>query len=425
MMPLITAALVITVLGLLPAATAAAVRYEMARNARVVPGPLRLVFWAAVQWGGVALVLLALPQALMPTYIGVVIGFILVSLLILALLGRRHESVALLNESIRVICRRGGSLADMAEAFARGDPSVLAGRARRFADAVRRGVPADQAARQARLPLNAETMLALDHRQQPAWQQAGQESDEGYRGGEFPRVTWPAASQAAYFLTLVIGALLVTAFLTTFIVPTLREMSEELEIQLSLNRPGARQQVDAVVAVVTLLSLAVVVIAALHLLYWITDSRWIGRLLPVTGPMLQSRRRSSSLRGVAAAIDAGTEASQALTMASQAGFRTGESVRLRRAAALAASGTSLGRALHDAGLVDGRQQPWIDAALSTGHVADALRNVAASAERYARIRFDAMSTVLFPLGVLGCGLLILWVARLVFGSIVDLINAMA
>lgn len=423
-MDVMPAAAVILVLGLLPAATAAAVRHEMSRNRRIVPSTLRLAVWATLQWGGVALVLFVLPLALLPLYVGVIIAGLLVSFLIVALLGRRRDSIAVLNESVRVISRRGGSLADMAEAYSHGDPSVLAGRARRFADAIRRGMPPEQAARQVRLPLDAETVLALEHRGQSSWSEAGQEADDAHRPSGFPASAWPAASQAAYFLTMLVATMLISTFLMLFIGPTLQYASEEFQIETQLSRASDSGQLRWILILPAILGGAFLAWGLLQLAYWITDWRWIARLLPLSGRLLQSRRRGKSLRGLAAAIDAGSEVSQALQMVSAARFRPGENARLHRAAALAASGSSLGGALQKAGLVDRRQRPWIDAAVATGRVAEALRGVAASAERHARVRFESASAIVFPLGVLGCGLVILWVANLVFGSLVELIHAL-
>lgn len=424
MMDLMLAAAVITALGLLPAATAAAVRFESARNPRKLPGTLRLAFWAVLQWAGVAVVLFFLPLAVLPQYIGLIISCLLVSFLFLAVLSRRREALDVLNESVRLLARRGGSLADMAEAFAHGDASVLAGRARRFADALRRGTPPAMAAARVRLPLDAETVLALEHRDESAWSTVGEKGGNAARPTAIPASAWPAASQAAYFFALLVTTVLISTFLMVWIVPTLQAMGEEFQIDTRLTHASDRGQLRLILRLPVLLAAALVVWSALQLVYWITDWRWIGRLLPLSGPLTRSRRRGDLLRGVAAAIEARNEFSQALQMVLRVRVRPGEKSRLRRAAAMAASGHSHGDALRRAGLVDASERVWIDAAEANGRLAEALRSIAGAAERRAQVRFESALAILFPMGILGCGLLILTVSHLVFGSLVEFIHAM-
>lgn len=406
------------------ALTAGVVRYLWAYQKAWTPGLgiqklVGFVFWAAA--GAVAFFL---PLASIPPNIGIIFSAMLVALVIHAVVLRQREFASTLNDMVLTVCTHGGRLSDVLRALAWGKPYVMAGRIRLFCVALDRGADPVQAARLTRLPLEIDTMLALQHRGElgaPVGTLEAEESDLELP----PTDLWPAGSQLAYLVSLLVGGAIIANFLLLFIVPTFDAMFEEFNLQTIGASPGGPVGRAVLLVGLPLLLIGLSIVGLLMLFLWLTDYRWLARCLPLIGPLMLSHRRANCLRGLARVIESGREASVALANASEMERRHGQRTRLRKAASLVGAGTAFAPALGQAGLIERSAEPWVTAAAANDRLPPTLRALAESMRRRARVRFDSAMSIIFPLGVVVAGMFVLWLAWWVIGSLAGLIHGLS
>ncbi len=361
--------------------------------------------------------------ALLPMNIGLVFSLALTSMWVYAIVLYRREAAATLCEAIQTVCRTQGSLAALTRDFGWGDATLLGARCRAFAAGLERGADPVPLARWMRLPLDMETLLFLQHRHQAAWKSpraavAGQPTlSIGSQASG-----WPAGTQLAYLLGILLSSGLVIVFVSQFVMPSIQEMLLEFEIELA---SWQERWFSAFQWVPPVLVLVVVLWGGLAFLFWITDWNHLLMLLPISGPLIHARRRAACLRGVAAAIDAGCESSQALQLTSAATTNRGQQVRLTKALAIAQRGATLGDALCRSGIAPGPTAAWIESAVQTGRVADTLRTLADDLLRRSQLRADTVMAVLFPVGILLCGAFVLSFSYLLLHALTALIHGLA
>lgn len=408
----------------LVALTAGVIRYLWAFQKAWAPGLemqklLGFVFWAAI--GAVAFFL---PMASIPPNIAIIFSAMLIALIVHAVVLRQREFAQSLNDTVLTVCTYGGNLSEVLRALAWGRPYVAAGRIRLYCIALDRGADPVQAARLTRLPLEIDTLLALQHRGEqgaPVGTPEAEQSDLELP----PTDLWPAGSQLAYLVSLLVGGMLIAHFLLMFIVPTYVEMFEEFELEPIGASPGGPLGRAVLLFGLPLLFLVLSAVGLLMLLLWMTDYRWVARCLPLIGPLLLSHRRANCLRGLARVIDSGREASAALASASEIELRHGQRSRLRKAASLVGAGTDFAPALGQSGLIERSAEPWVEAAAANDRLPATLRALAESMTRRARVRFDSGMSIIFPLGVMLIGAFVLWLAWWVIGSLAGLIHGLA
>lgn len=406
------------------ALTAAVIRYLWAYQRAWAPGLEMQKLVGLVFWAGVGAMAFFLPLASIPPNIGIIMSAMLIALIVHGVILRRREFARSLNDTVLTVCTYGGTLSEVLRAFVWGRPYVMAGRVRLFCIALDRGAEPVEAARMIRLPLEIDTLLALQHRGEAGTPKGVGDGDD--TDLELPPTDlWPAGSQLAYLVSLMIGGTFIAYFLLLFIVPTFDEMFEEFDLEPISASPGGPVGQTILMVGLPLLLLILFAIGLLVFLLWLTDYRWVARCLPFLGPLLLSHRRANCLRGLARVIESGREASSALASASEVELRIGQQRRLRKAASLVGAGTGFAPALGQAGLIERSAESWVEAAAANHRLPATLRALAESMTRRARVRFDTAMSVIFPIGVMLVGLFVFWLAWWVVGSLAGLIHGLS
>jgi hypothetical protein len=418
----------------LVAGTAAVIRYLWAFQPAWTPAVRLQKLVAAVYWLAVSGVCVLVPLGLVAPNIGILFSGMLLALTLHVGITRRNEFARTLNEAIQIVATRGGSLPDVLRAIAWGQPFLAAGRVRQFCIVLERGVEPLEAARQCRLPLEIDALLALQGRSAEAAKPSaavpgttgnGEDMLEDEESGRVSPDQWPAEMQCAYLLTLWVGALAIGFFLLQFIFPVFRQIFEEFDFEGTASSPvGA---VGYHWLLVGLLGSGLVLLgtAISFLIFWRTDWRWASRGAPLVGPLLDARRRARCLQALAGAMAGRREPVTVLREASEVERRRGQRRRLGKAARLMGAGGALGPSLGMAGLIERRAEPWIASAVATGRLPIAFRALAAETLRRGQLRFELTMAILFPLGVIAIGAFVLWMASWVIGSLAEMIHALA
>lgn len=415
--------LVISILGIVLMAVLYAIRW-VAGQGEIPPEriPARQgleIFYRIVIYG----LCLTLPATFLPIFVTFVFSAIFIGVMFQWRSLSHREAVQTLNESIRLACQNEGSITKVANGFGSRNATFLGAQAKAFAIGLERGADIVSLIHWLQIPLETETLLAIQHKKDSTWSTASKR--EVLLGGMRLDADdqYSATPLWSYFFTVMLFINLLILFLVTFIVPTMKEMMNEFDLgSPALDNHWFTLGINNVPMISIILMLGW---AMLRLTYWLTNWKWLRWLLPFSVPIKRAQNQSEWLNGLAAAVDAGQESSQALHSLIAAYRDPGAVQSLRLAATKTEQGMPLSIALSSSGLIPKRSATWIDAATKTDHLASSLRQIGRDLQRRAQMRFNSATAILFPLSVIVCGIVVLAVGHYLFLFLTTLITGLA
>lgn len=372
---------------------------------------IRVVFWL------IGLVVIAISVILLlPSLIGALI-FLLLVFTCIDLANRRYRSsVRTFNSLLREVSRREGGIHHLAVAFSKTGP--LRGPCHDYATRLAVGEDALDAAVAAKVPLQLSTAISLSNANLSAESESGTDR-ESRAGGPPELVRMESASilvfgQFVYLGVTLVFTCLVMLFIATFIVPMVKRIFEEFELQIPL------QFVFDAASSVWLLALVGVLLVVLSSI--LNRFRWLGIRLPRWIPMTprMAEKRADFLCGLADGIEADWPLSRTIGLGSTICHNRLQRRSLELAAQRIDQGVEPMRAIEQAGWLDSGELAWLQDA-PPRRVGVLLRQFASNSVQDACENLRWWMAFVFPASIFVLALIVLAYAIAFFGALSGLI----
>jgi protein transport protein HofC len=237
---------------------------------------------------------------------------------------------------------------------------------------------------------------------------------------------WTAiASRFAYMLGLLLAIQTVCGFLLYFIVPKFEAIFKDFGIPLPemtihlIEASHAIVRYGLVTAWVPPLEIMILIFLPFSF------AGWVNYDVPFFDRMLKRRHFALIMRALSLTVDTGKPIEQGLSVL--AGHYPTWWVRrkLIRVHEQVRHGESWIDALYRQGLIRATDAEVLSSAGEVGNLSWAMRELAETGERRLAYRFQAVVQTLFPLVVVGFGLVVFFLAAAFFYPLVDLIRSLA
>lgn len=350
----------------------------------------------------------------LPSLIGLLMVIVLIAVLLEVGRQRRRSYESDLNSALRAAARHRGAVEKVAMAFSRSGP--LRGQCYEYSRRMLAGEDPVEAAAPSRIPLELATAVALESNrpdQTPASQAAEIETDLVDRdpGG------MPVQAQMIYLTLTALATVLVLAFISAMVLPTLDKISTEFGIRQPYRNwlgSGPALLVLALVATITL-----IVFPILNRADRLHSSGFVPLLPPV------ARRKVNLLLGLADAIEAGWPLGRGLAIAHTISLSRRERARLETAMQVIERGESAEAGLRRGGWISAAEEQWLAGGASPARMARWLRVIADQNLRDAAANLQLLVSITFPVMVILIGVAVLIYAYGFLGNLMELVRALS
>jgi type II secretory pathway component PulF len=237
---------------------------------------------------------------------------------------------------------------------------------------------------------------------------------------------WTAiASRFAYLLALLLAIQTICGFLLYFIVPKFEAIFKDFGLELP---PMTRGLIEASHMIIRY-GLVTAWFPPLEILMLIflpfSFAGWVNYDVPFFDRLLKRRHLALILRSLALAVEAGKPIEQGLTILASHYPTWWVRRRLIKVDEQVRHGGSWIDALWRQGMIRATDAEVLSSASEVGNLDWAMRELAETGERRLAYRFQAFIQTLFPLVVVGFGLVVFFLAVAFFAPLVDLIRRLA
>lgn len=355
--------------------------------------------------------------AVLPSLFGLLLVALLVVCVVEFLSYRKRNAIKSFNSVLQTVAAYRGNLSSAAIAFSQSGP--ISGPAYEFARRLMMGQDPLEAAARARVPLHLSTAVALQsssgsenansdddqqHAAAPTYSRISEQesfaedsSDAILRGMSSATSVY---GRLIYLCITVFVTLLVSVFSFVFIVPTMRMMFEEFNVDTdSFAYLLSTTPAYLLCVIVLLVSCIVITLTRSGNILGIPVPSWLPHFPSV------ARRKAELLHGLADAVDAGWPVGRALSIAHTITINGSQRSRLMRAMEWIEQGRSTAEAIQSAGWIDRRDVPWIEDAPER-RLAPLLRTIADRGVRDSVFNLTWIMNIVFPLTILAIGTVI-------------------
>lgn len=374
-------------------------------------------------WAGCLLALIAAA----PHPVSVVIVSLFLASMATASTLRYQEEKQSLNRWLRMSADMGGSLPGLLDGVANGCRSRLARRAKACTRRLNRGESLADAARRAKLPLDAATVAAImipkaipESKSNSSSREHRVESGIQFRRDhERWRTNALVIQQFSYVVVTMTLAWLIGRLVRSVIVPLFEQMFDEMEPGTSLYQSG----LDTVVWIGDVVVAAMIVWLVLFLLI-----RWLPPGIVSWVPWFGARAIDQGRCEVLGTLQRGMRVSQPVTETLEHAMRATRAwwirSRCRVVHRLVESGIPLVVAMKRGKLVTGREQKWLTCAENNGTMPDALSRLCDDIKRRQTHRWRIRMAWWVPLGTVLVAGFVLAHAVFLFHFLIALISGM-
>ncbi|WP_231743667.1 type II secretion system F family protein [Stieleria neptunia] len=341
---------------------------------------------------------------------------------------RYREEQRSLNRWLRMAADTGVALPALLDNLANGCRSRIARQAKRCAKRLHRGQALADAARRARLPLDADTVAAtLIHTHETS------SDDQSLRlnsirdplapvhvQDESSRSMTLTAQQFTYVVATMVLAWLFGMLIRSHLIPLFTELHDAMPFS-RIGSHAALETVAWVGNIIVSLLLAWLLLAGI--VRWLP--LWMARCVPWFGRKAIDQWRCEILRTLERGMRAGLAETQILQSAAQTtGVRWIRS-RCRSAQRLLDAGTPLALAMRGGKIVSGREQVWLTCAASNGNLPDAITKLVSDVGRRQAHRWRIRMAWFVPLATVLVGVFVLAHTMFLFHFLYGLISGMS
>ncbi|MEL7266362.1 MAG: hypothetical protein AAFP69_16335, partial [Planctomycetota bacterium] len=372
---------------------------------------------------------------------GTIFAVLVVSVYLQSVFARYRNECRQWNDSIGILINNRASIIDAADAFAFHRPTTLSNRLWHFANMVRRGIPVRDAIVASRVPFDlASTMLVCgelsydpqDHDEErdaksvfpqnseqvsqstaairrvaemaPTADPTPRDLDQGSSGAAH------ASMATAYLIVLVAMISFMSTFMTNSIMPTLRELGNEFEIQEELSFSSGLYHVVLASYWMSWVCYAILVwfLASVLLVYiapmLVSPGALLGRCLGwlyrwVGGAFAfyhAENFRAEVLEGLTWVTRHGVSAADGVQKMLPLANHPTVHCLLRRCKPLLDQGQSLSHAMHAAGIINVAQRQQLEAAIPNGRASRCLEQIRRQQLRSAARRQRWLRVLVLP-----------------------------
>lgn len=369
----------------------------------------------------------------MPHPITIILVALIVGSLISACVLRYREETMSMNRWLRMGSADQSPLPELLDSLASGCRSGLALKAKSCVRRLQRGESLADAARRARLPLDADTIafLAIEtngaatvetnadvNQNLIASAEPTSQALVASPGRDIHRLheSWKTASrivhQMTYVVLMILLAWLLGLFIENFLVPTFEEMLEEFGMNnrhFDQLRDGFRWVtfLGQAVAILMLLWLAIS-----FLIRWLP--LWSVRLVPWFGPRAINRWRAQVLRSLGRGMSTNQSEQRLLGFTARSTRTRWIRSRCRMALGILEGGVSLPDALRHGRFISESERTWLACANKNGSLPQSLQKLSDDILRRDTYRWNVRMSWLVPLTTVLVGFYVLVHAAFLF-----------
>ncbi len=409
------------------AAIVRAVKRPVLRRPAVAIPVLLIGFLDLMEWLMWAVCLLAVCAAAPHPVTLLLVALFVVSIAAASRLRYREEQRSL-NRWLRMAADSGVALPSLLDHLANGCRSRIARQAKRCARRLYRGEAIADAARRARLPLDADTVTAILI---PGHEVASDEEAlrlnmrrdpiaPVHNQDEASRSMTLAAQQFTYVVATVLLAWLFGMLIRSQLIPLLTEIHDVMPFA-RIRSLAALDTVAWLGNIVAGLLLAWLLLAAI--VRWLP--LWMARCVPWFGKKAIDQWRCEILRALQRGMRAGQAETQILQSAAQSTRVRWIRSRCRSALRLLDAGTPLTLAMRGGKIVSSREQVWLTCAANNGNLPAAITKLVSDVGRRQAHRWRIRMAWFVPLATVLVGSFVLAHTMFLFHFLYGMIGGMA
>lgn len=409
------------------AGTLRAVNRTLLRRPAITMPVLLIAFLDVMEWVMWVICLLAVCAAAPHPVTLLLVALFVVSIAAASRLRYREEQRSL-NRWLRMAADSGVALPSLLDHLANGCRSRIARQAKRCVKRLYRGEAIADAARRARLPLDADTVAAIlipghDVSSDEESLQLNLIRDPVApveQQNEASRSMTLAAQQFTYVVVTVLLAWLFGMLIRSVLIPLIVEIYDAM--------PFARIRANAALDTAAWVGNIVVGLLLVWLLLagivrWLPH--WMARCVPWFGKKAIDQWRCEILRALQRGMRAGQAETQILQCAAQSTRVGWIRSRCRSALRLLDAGTPLALAMRGGKIVSAREQVWLTCAANNGNLPAAITKLVSDVGRRQSHRWTIRMAWFVPLATVLVGGFVLAHTMFLFHFLYGLIGGMA